>query len=187
MGGLRIGVVEWNLLHQNPQLIKLRSLGHRPKEVSGLPMSLWDRIWLRTLNIISGISEFSWNSTQSLTLQTGVVGCRRHRKSSTENQHVMSVLGIEYHRWKYRNGWWPCYRTKETLPATPQHSHQRLSFSQALLTKQRTLNTSNPDRDPVWLLRCCWPRAKLISLFPLQVFSNATWPCHSTPENSEAD
>lgn len=86
----------------------------------------------------------------------------------------MSVLGIEYHRWKYRNGWWPCYRTKETLPATPQHSHQRPSFSQALLTKQRTLNTSNPDRDPVWLLRCCWPRAKLIS----PVSSSSVLKCH---------
>lgn len=95
MGGLRVGVVEWNLLHQNPQLIKFRSLctDFTDPKKSMESRSLWDGIWLRTLNIIFGISELSWNPTQNLTLQTGVVRCRRHTgKTAWKNQHMSSLL-----------------------------------------------------------------------------------------------
>lgn len=65
MWGLSTAVVKWNSLHQNLQVIRFRSLctvcTDPRKPVDSLKIR--NRIWLRMINIISGSSKFSWNST----------------------------------------------------------------------------------------------------------------------------
>lgn len=148
--GLRTGVMEWNSLHQNLQVIKFRSLCTvcmDPKK-SVESLKIQDRIWLRTINIIiSGSSKFSWNSAQSLTLQTGGVGHRRHRKSSMEKlpydlSHTDTIPYPEIHRWIIT-----LLQDKRNYSShTSSFTLERPSFSKVLLTKQRSLNTSDPGR-----------------------------------------
>lgn len=146
MGGLRIGVVEWNVLHQNPQLIEFRSpctdFTDPKKSVESL--SLRDRIGLRTLNIIFGISELFWDSAQNLTLQTAIVRCRRHGKSST---YLSQGCNITDGRTGMGDD--PATGQKKLL-SHPSAATSEPLFSQALLAEQRTSNSSSPGTDPAW-------------------------------------
>lgn len=132
------------MLHQNPQLIEFRSpctdFTDPKKSVESL--SLRDRIGLRTLNIIFGISELFWDSAQNLTLQTAIVRCRRHGKSST---YLSQGCNITDGRTGMGDD--PATGQKKLL-SHPSAATSEPLFSQALLAEQRTCNSSSPGTDP---------------------------------------
>lgn len=118
----------------------------RPKEVSGITESSGQN-WIkdnRTLNIIFGISELFWDSAQNLTLQTAIVRCRRHGKSST---YLSQGCNITDGRTGMGDD--PATGQKKLL-SHPSAATSEPLFSQALLAEQRTSNGSSPGTDPAW-------------------------------------